>query len=65
MLVDPGKSGLLFRNGDRTDLIEQLDNLLASPATLQAMGQAALDRHRSMFSRARVAEAFVHCIDNL
>lgn len=65
MLVDPGKSGLLFRNGDRTDLIEQLDNLLATPATLQAMGQAALDRHRSLFSRARVAEAFVDCIDNL
>jgi glycosyltransferase involved in cell wall biosynthesis len=65
MLIAPGDTGLLFRNGDRVDLVEQLRKLLASPATLQAMGQAGRERHRALFSRARAAEAVLSCIDSI
>jgi glycosyltransferase involved in cell wall biosynthesis len=55
-LVSDGETGLLVPVDDAGALAEALGSLLADPARTEAMGRAGLERARSEFSVARMAE---------
>ena len=65
MLVEQSVSGLLFRSGDAAHLGDCLQDLLADPPRLAAMGQAGLERQRRLFSRQASRQALRRCIDDL
>nr|MDQ3002143.1 glycosyltransferase [Fibrobacterota bacterium] len=48
--VQEGRTGVLFRAGDRDDLREKLAAMLASPEELRAMSAAGPEWVRSHFS---------------
>ena len=50
-VIDDGKDGLLFRNGDVSELASKLRFLMAKPEERQRLGQAAEDRYRREFTR--------------
>ena len=55
-LVADGETGLLVPVDDAGALAEAVGSLLADPARAEAMGRAGLERARSEFSVARMAE---------
>ena len=65
MLVDSGTTGLLFRNGDPADLASRLEELLASPDRVQAMGLAGQRRQRDLFSRQVWQQALLRSVDQM
>ena len=65
MLVDHGTTGLLFRTGDAIHLAECIEELLAAPQRLAAMGLAAQQRQQQRFSRQASRQALLRCIDAL
>ena len=55
-LVEDGRTGLLVPVDDADALAEAVSSLLAEPARGAAMGRAGLDRARTVFSVAQMAE---------
>jgi glycosyltransferase involved in cell wall biosynthesis len=55
-VVAEGRTGLLVEPGDATALADALDVLLAHPARARRLGEAGLERARSRFSVARMAD---------
>jgi glycosyltransferase involved in cell wall biosynthesis len=65
MLVDHGTTGLLFRSGDAAHLADSLQELLAAPQRLAAMGLAGQQRQQLRFSRQASRQTLLRCIDTL
>ena len=57
-VVENGKSGLLVPFGDTDGLARALESLIANPARLRAMGQAAKQRARALFSAAKIVPRY-------
>ena len=57
-VVENGKSGLLVPFGDADGLARALESLIANPARLRAMGQAAKQRARALFSAAKIVPRY-------
>lgn len=58
-IVDPGRTGLLFRPNDAADLRRCLSELLADRARLVAMGEAGRARFEERFSEATYRDRFL------
>jgi glycosyltransferase involved in cell wall biosynthesis len=65
MLVDEPITGLLFRNGDATDLAAQLHRLISEPEMMMAMGRAGAERHQALFTRQQSGERLRACIERI
>lgn len=65
MLVDEGRSGLLFSSGDAHALSRTLAGLLADPERIRTMGNAARERHQRLYSRSRSASALLDAVHSL
>ena len=57
-VVETGKSGLLVPFGDADGLARALESLIANPARRRAMGQAAKQRARALFSAAKIVPRY-------
>lgn len=58
-LIEHGRTGLLARPGDVTDLTRSCERLLADRSLSQSIGAAALARVSSDFSAKRMADAYL------
>lgn len=56
--IDDGRSGFLFAQGDTAAAAAHLQTLLADPARLQAMREAASLRAQALFSVAQMLDAY-------
>ena len=52
-VVDDGRTGLLFRAGDTTDLAHKIERALASDDDLENMGRAARAKYESRIYRGK------------
>lgn len=64
-LVVPGETGLLVQPGDPDALAAALAGLLADPACLRALGEAAYRRARQLFDAQANAAATIALYDEI